>query len=105
MLGRATLTIVVSSWAMKMISPATTTRTQSLVSRAADRSTGTPLPVYSRNYTSRILKERAMPGTPEALNARSRRTRELLLAAARTLLEEEGFDALTMTAVAERSGV
>src|SRR5438045_1968215 len=46
-----------------------------------------------------------MPGTPEALNARSRRTRELLLVTARTLLEEEGFDALTMTAVAERSGV
>jgi AcrR family transcriptional regulator len=39
------------------------------------------------------------------LNARSRRTRAVLLAAARSLLEEEGFDALTMSAVAARANV
>lgn len=38
-------------------------------------------------------------------NARSRRTRAGLLDAARHLLEEDGFEALTMTAVAERAGV
>lgn len=38
-------------------------------------------------------------------NARSRRTRAALLAAAHTILEEQGFDALTITAVAERAGV
>jgi AcrR family transcriptional regulator len=38
-------------------------------------------------------------------NARSRRTRAALLAAARGLIEEHGFEALTMAAVAERSGV
>jgi AcrR family transcriptional regulator len=41
----------------------------------------------------------------EPTNARSRRTRAALLAAARALLEEQGFEALTMTAVAERAGV
>lgn len=45
----------------------------------------------------------AIIGEPE--NARSRRTRQALLAAARTILEEEGFDALTMGRVAERAGV
>lgn len=38
-------------------------------------------------------------------NARGRRTRTALLAAARSLLEEQGFDALTMGTVAERAGV
>jgi AcrR family transcriptional regulator len=38
-------------------------------------------------------------------NARSRRTRAALLAAARSLLEEEGTEALTMAVVAERAGV
>ncbi|KRV51236.1 hypothetical protein AQ490_00205 [Wenjunlia vitaminophila] len=38
-------------------------------------------------------------------NARGRRTRDALLAAARTLLEEQGFEALTMAAVAERAGI
>jgi AcrR family transcriptional regulator len=38
-------------------------------------------------------------------NARSRRTRAALLAATREILETDGFDALTMTAVAERAGV
>jgi AcrR family transcriptional regulator len=38
-------------------------------------------------------------------NARSRRTREALLVATRELLEEEGFEALTMTRVAERAGI
>jgi AcrR family transcriptional regulator len=38
-------------------------------------------------------------------NARGRRTRLALLAAARALLEERGFHVLTMSAVAERAGV
>jgi AcrR family transcriptional regulator len=38
-------------------------------------------------------------------NARSRRTREALLGATRVLLETEGFEALTMAAVADRAGV
>jgi AcrR family transcriptional regulator len=38
-------------------------------------------------------------------NARSRRTRESLLSAARAILEEHGFEALTMAAVADRAGV
>lgn len=41
----------------------------------------------------------------EPSNARSRRTRAALLAAARALLEEQGFEELTMTAVADRAGV
>jgi AcrR family transcriptional regulator len=40
----------------------------------------------------------------EPTNARSRRTRAALLNAARAILEAEGFEALTMTAVAERAG-
>jgi AcrR family transcriptional regulator len=42
-------------------------------------------------------------GSPR--NARSRRTRAGLLAAARSLLEERGAESLTMGAVAERAGV
>jgi AcrR family transcriptional regulator len=38
-------------------------------------------------------------------NARSRRTRLALLAAARTLIEQEGLPALTMASVAEHAGV
>jgi AcrR family transcriptional regulator len=38
-------------------------------------------------------------------NARSRRTRAALLSAARAILEEDGFEALTMSAVAKRAGV
>jgi AcrR family transcriptional regulator len=38
-------------------------------------------------------------------NARSRRTRLALLAAARALVEQEGVPALTMASVAERAGV
>lgn len=41
----------------------------------------------------------------EPLNARSRRTSEALLSAARSLIEESGFQALTMAAVAQRAGV
>jgi AcrR family transcriptional regulator len=41
----------------------------------------------------------------DTTNARSRATRTALLAAARALLEESGFEALTMGAVAERAGV
>ena len=41
----------------------------------------------------------------EPRNARSRRTRSALLDAARALLEEEGFEALTIPAVAARAGV
>jgi AcrR family transcriptional regulator len=39
------------------------------------------------------------------LNARSRRTRDALLASARSILEEQGFDGLTMAAVADHAGV
>jgi AcrR family transcriptional regulator len=47
-----------------------------------------------------------MAGTiSEPTNARSRRTRAALLAAARAILEQDGFEALTMSAVAERAGV
>jgi AcrR family transcriptional regulator len=38
-------------------------------------------------------------------NARSRRTRDALLAATRSLVEEQGSASLTMAAVAERAGV
>jgi AcrR family transcriptional regulator len=38
-------------------------------------------------------------------NARSRRTRAALLAATRSILERDGFEALTMHAVAARAGV
>ncbi|GAA5106628.1 TetR/AcrR family transcriptional regulator [Haloechinothrix salitolerans] len=38
-------------------------------------------------------------------NARSKRTRDALLAATRSILETDGFEALTMSAVAERAGV
>lgn len=41
----------------------------------------------------------------EPTNARSRRTRDALLAATRELLEEHGLAAVTMGAVAERAGV
>jgi AcrR family transcriptional regulator len=41
----------------------------------------------------------------EPQNARSRRTCAALLAATRELLEEQGFEALTMAAVAVRAGV
>lgn len=41
----------------------------------------------------------------EPQNARSRRTRQALLSAARRLVEEGGFAALTMAAVAEGAGV
>jgi AcrR family transcriptional regulator len=41
----------------------------------------------------------------EPRNARSRRTGAALLAAGRALIEEEGFPALTMAAVASRAGV
>jgi AcrR family transcriptional regulator len=46
-----------------------------------------------------------MASTLTPANARSRRTREALLTATRELLEEEGFEALTMTRVAERAGI
>jgi AcrR family transcriptional regulator len=42
---------------------------------------------------------------PEPTNARSRRTRDALLRAARAILEQEGFEALTMSAVAQRADV
>jgi len=38
-------------------------------------------------------------------NARSQRTRDALLAATRSILEDDGFETLTMTAVAARAGV
>lgn len=45
------------------------------------------------------------PVIEDPQNLRSRRTRAQLLAAMRTLLEERGFEALTMGEVAERAGV
>ena len=45
------------------------------------------------------------PPDRAATNARGRRTRLALLAAARSVLEERGFPELTMAAVAERAGV
>jgi AcrR family transcriptional regulator len=39
------------------------------------------------------------------LNARSQRTRESIFAAAREILENDGFEALTIAAVADRAGV
>jgi AcrR family transcriptional regulator len=42
-------------------------------------------------------------GQPQ--NARSRRSRAALLDATRALIEERGFDGLTMAAIAERAGV
>jgi AcrR family transcriptional regulator len=42
---------------------------------------------------------------PEPTNARSRRTRAAVLAAARAILEDRGFEALTISAVAERAAV
>jgi AcrR family transcriptional regulator len=41
----------------------------------------------------------------EPSNARSRRTRAALLTAAHAILQEQGFEALTMTAVADRAAV
>jgi AcrR family transcriptional regulator len=41
----------------------------------------------------------------EPTNARSRRTRKALLDAAHAILKEDGFEALTMTAVADRAAV
>lgn len=58
------------------------------------------------NYTGRVLPQGGTLGTIDTpANARSRRTRQALLAASREILEEEGFDALTMAAIAERAGV
>jgi AcrR family transcriptional regulator len=47
----------------------------------------------------------ALDRIPEPANARSRRTRAALLAAARSILETQGFEALTMSAVAEHTSV
>lgn len=46
-----------------------------------------------------------MPTIDEPANARSRRTRQALLVATREILQEDGFEALTMSAVADRAGV
>lgn len=46
-----------------------------------------------------------MPPSAEPTNARSRRTRAALMAAARQILEMDGFDALTMSALAQEAGV
>jgi AcrR family transcriptional regulator len=47
----------------------------------------------------------APPSGRPPTNARARRTRTALLAAARAVLLEHGFPHLTMAAVAERAGV
>ncbi len=65
------------------------------------------------NYTSHTLPlptttgghEIAPSTITEPTNARSRRTRAALLASAGAILDERGFDALTMTAVADQAGV
>lgn len=41
----------------------------------------------------------------EPRNARSRRTRDALLGAARSLIEDDGFETMTLAAVADRAGV
>lgn len=46
-----------------------------------------------------------MPAIGDPQNARSRRTRDALLSAARSVIETEGLEGLTMAAVAERAGV
>lgn len=46
-----------------------------------------------------------MPDIAAPANARSRRTRQALLDATRAILEDQGFDALTVSAIAERAGV
>lgn len=46
-----------------------------------------------------------MTTTAEPQNARSRRTRTALLAAIHSIVEENGFDGLTMAEVAQRAGV
>lgn len=46
-----------------------------------------------------------MTATAQPGNSRSRRTRRTLLEATRAILEEAGFEALTIKAVAERAGV
>lgn len=46
-----------------------------------------------------------MPDIDEPANARSRRTRQALLDATRSILEERGFEALTMASVAEQAGI
>ncbi|MBF8186061.1 TetR/AcrR family transcriptional regulator [Nonomuraea sp. K274] len=45
------------------------------------------------------------PAIDDPHNARSRRTRDALLAATREILENDGFEALTMAEVAARAGV
>jgi AcrR family transcriptional regulator len=51
------------------------------------------------------VKQTQVRTIEEPRNARSRRTAASLLRAARDLIEDEGFAALTMAAVAERAGV
>lgn len=46
-----------------------------------------------------------MRSTDDPMNARSRRTRAALLAAAREIIEQEGFGSLVMAEVAARAGV
>lgn len=46
-----------------------------------------------------------MPTIDDPQNARSRRTRQALLVAARELIERDGLGALTMASAAERAGV
>lgn len=46
-----------------------------------------------------------MPEISDPQNARSRRTRTALLDSTRELVEQEGFDSLTMATAAERAGV
>jgi AcrR family transcriptional regulator len=54
----------------------------------------------------KFFEEHRMPRPiAEPRNARSRRTSAALLAAARALIEEHGFEAMTMAAVADRAGV
>jgi AcrR family transcriptional regulator len=58
-----------------------------------------------RRYRSGESEVVTVPVIEDPRNARSRRTRDALLAAARSVIESNGLEALTMAAVAARAGV
>ncbi len=64
-----------------------------------------PYTFHASTLTSQNGVRMALDTITEPANARSRRTRAALLTSARHILEEQGFEALTMTAVADHTGV